>query len=579
MPESITIDIGAAYPFVEQRVLQFFGKDAATQEEKDWLRSLHGTAIEVASKMQCVGMSTPVLFDDIYQITKLYRKPRRTASETFTYTGRAQRAMLVGEANTFKEIGLEPFLSEREDAIILAGPGWGKSTLMSALFRKLLTDTDAYPALFLLRRPNAVSDLQRFVGLAEKIQKKSQASRLVVLVDGYDELTLADRRSVSDLLLQYQALRVGNFYLTCREYYQVLQLSAPEVRLGGFSIQDKYRFVTAFLKAFESPLDPIEVVNYFHECGFSDLLSHPLLLTLACIVQTSSQNVNPRSGMKLLSRALTVLTYRWDEQKGIRREEATSIDGEDRVQILRKIAHGAKSAFVPDLRAISTTKQELLRLAYEHADPRCVLDETAKFYGILTPTDGGWEFVHRTLQDFLAAQQAVSTGQFAKKTHFEWDARTAYAACLSDDSTNVLLTALQSPQGLPTAAEILDNTSRYDVKTVSEGLRDYFHRPRNSIVYHVDTHGITGQLSSDFIRFSSTRLLNRMIEDCAQSRDTTNDLIVGYCAFELAQRNVPADFQAYSEVLKAFGHSTYTFRLRDVGQIQLEEIDPNRKLS
>jgi hypothetical protein len=58
-----------------------------------------------------------------------------------------------------------------------------------------------------------------------------------------------------------------------------------------------------------------------------------------------TQNVNPRSALKLLSRVLTVLSYRWDEQKDIKREEAVTIDGEDRLQILRKIAHGAPSMF------------------------------------------------------------------------------------------------------------------------------------------------------------------------------------------------------------------------------------------
>ncbi len=199
----------------------------------------------------------------------------------------------------------------------------------------------------------------KLVSIAEKVKNKSSRKKLALLIDGYDEITHAERKTASEVLLKYQAAGIGYFFLTCREYYAVYQLSAPEIRLGGFDLKDKYNFVRAFLKAFESPLDLVEVVNYFQEYGLSDLLSHPLMLTLACIVQTSTQNVNPRSALKLLSRALTVLSYRWDEQKGIKREEAVTIDGEDRLQILRKIAHGAKSAFVQDLRAITTTRQEV----------------------------------------------------------------------------------------------------------------------------------------------------------------------------------------------------------------------------
>ena len=73
--------------------------------------------------------------------------------------------------------------------------------------------------------------------------------------------------------------------------------------------------------------------------------------------------------------------------------------------------------------------------------------ETARFYGILVPCEGGWEFVHRTLHDFLAAQYWVETGEFARVTSYEWNARTAYAACRMHDSTRILEAALASKDG------------------------------------------------------------------------------------------------------------------------------------
>jgi hypothetical protein len=395
-----------------------------------------------------------------------------------------------------------------------------------------------------------------------------------LLIDGYDEINHSERRTASEALLKYQATGIGYFFLTCREYYAVYQLSAPEIKLGGFNLKDQYNFVAAFLKAFESPLDPKEVVNYLQEYGFSDLLSHPLMLTLACIVQTSTQHVNPRSALKLLSRALTVLSYRWDEQKGIKREEAVTIDGEDRLQILRKIAHGAKSAFVQDLRAITTTRQELIRLAHDNADPRRVLQETAQFYGIFVPSDSGWEFVHRTLQDFLAAQYSVKTGEFARKIHYEWNARTSYCACLMDDCTDVLLGALRSEGGLSTAAEILDNASTYDPIRVSKGIVDYFSKQRRAVVYANDSYGVSGELSSDFIRYANTRTLNQIIEDCSSARTPGKDIIVGYAVFELQQRKLPCDHSAFTAALKGYGNPRFTFALAGLGQVSLESVFP-----
>ena len=574
MSDGVTFDVGAAYPYLEQRVLQIFGKDAASVDERNWLKSLHSTAAHQAANVQCVGMATPVSFEEIFQPTHLFRKSVRLATSGYAFSSRTQRSFLAQRAATFQPITLDDLLALGEDGIIFAGPGWGKTTFLSSVFRVLARSDASWPILISLRRPEAVADLVRLVSIAGKVQARSSKRRLALLIDGYDEITHADRRVVSEALLQFQAADVGYFLLTCREYYAVYQLTAPEIRLGGFTLDDKYAFVKAFLSAYQSPLDPKEVVDYLQEYGFSDLLSHPLMLTLACIVQTSTQNVNPRSALKLLSRALTVLSYRWDEQKGIKREEELTIDGEDRLQVLRKIAHGAKSAFVQDLRAITTAGQELLRLAHDKADTRRVLEETARFYGILVPTDGGWEFVHRTLQDFLAAQYSVKTGEFARKTTYEWNARTSYAACLMDDCTDVLLAALADKDGLSSAAEILDNTSTYDPSRVAKGIMQYFRRNGHSVVFSHDDRGVAGELSSDFVRYANTRTLNQIIEDCARARSPECDVLTGYAVFELLQRGLRCDYSTYKAVAAAYPNKRFTFTLTNCGQISLESVAP-----
>ncbi|HEY0758631.1 MAG TPA: hypothetical protein VGD59_05170 [Acidisarcina sp.] len=574
MSDGVTFDVGRAYPYIEQRVLQIIGKDAASTEERDWLKSLHETAVNQTSRVQCVGMANPVPFESIYQPTHLFRKGVRRTSTNFEHVSRTQRSLLAAQFETFQPIGLIELLALGEDGIIFAGPGWGKTTFMSSVFRTIVRSEDSWPVLISLRRPDAVSDLVRLVSIAQRVKSKSKRRKMVLLIDGYDEITHPERKAASEALSKYQAAGLGYFFLTCREYYPVYQLSAPEIRLGGFKLQDQYSFVTAFLKAFDSPLNPIEVVNYLREYGFSDLLSHPLMLTLACIVQTSTQNANPRSALKLLSRALTVLSYRWDEQKGIKREEAVTIDGEDRLQILRKIAHGAKSPYVQDLRAITTTHQELLRLAHDKADPRRVLEETAQFYGIFVPNDTGWEFVHRTLQDFLSAQHSVKTGEFARTTRYEWNARTSYCACLMDDCTNVLIAALRSESGLSTVAEILDNTSTYDPMQISRAIIEYFSKHRRTVVYANDSHGVSGELTSDFLRLANTRTLNQIIEDCSSMRTPEKDVLVGYAVLELQQRRLACDHVAFKAALSNYGTKRFTFALVGQGQVSLESVSP-----
>lgn len=253
------------------------------------------------------------------------------------------------------------------------------------------------------------------------------------------------------------------------------QPTAPEVRLEAFKRDDQVRFVGVFLSAFSAIRQDAEVVvSQLEERDFAEFLSHPLLLTLACIVRTTSTSVQPRSALRLLERGLDVLCFYWDEQKNIDRQRTTSLDGHDRVRILKHIAYTAKSPFVRRERAEEIARKQLTLLGMDNVDPRVALIEIARFYGILVPAEDGYEFVHRTIHDFLAAKQWVESGKFVQQCTYEWNARTGYAACLIEDATDVLKAALAAPDGLPTATEIIGNYATFDKRAVTDALIAYF---------------------------------------------------------------------------------------------------------
>jgi len=211
MSEGITFDVGGAYPYIEQRVLQIFDKDAASVAEREWLKSLHETAAHQASRVQCVGMSNPVPFEAIYQPTHLFRKGVRRTSSEFAYESRTQRSILAEQVQTFQPISLDDLLSLGEDGIIFAGPGWGKTTFVSSVFRIIMRSEDMWPVLISLRRPDAISDLVNLVSIAEKAKNKSSRKKLALLIDGYDEITHSERKTASEVLLKYQASGIGFF--------------------------------------------------------------------------------------------------------------------------------------------------------------------------------------------------------------------------------------------------------------------------------------------------------------------------------------------------------------------------------
>jgi hypothetical protein len=217
----LSINLGDSLPYLEQRFLEMIGKDAASKEAAAWLSNLQTTAIIQARHVYCVGMHAPLPFESIYQPTRLRvaGADEASKSESFYHHDEAIRSMLEGRRLLERSVSTEDFLADSDNAIIYAGPGWGKTTFLHHIFRLYAQSKTVLPILITLRRPSAVDDLERLA--SSKIENKTKG-RILLLVDGYDELSVYDRRRVSEALLKYQALQVGNFLLSCREYYQVL---------------------------------------------------------------------------------------------------------------------------------------------------------------------------------------------------------------------------------------------------------------------------------------------------------------------------------------------------------------------
>jgi len=246
----------------------------------------------------------------------------------------------------------------------------------------------------------------------------------------------------------------------------------------------------------------------------------------------------------------------------------------------------AKSARVPGHRAEELARKQLDLLTFDRVDARKVLVETAQFYGILVPCDDGYEFVHRTLHDFLAAQYWVESGEFAKVREYEWNARTAYAACRMQDATEIIEAALSSRDGLPAVAEILSNSPSFNFPRVSEAIIKYFSQPGQLL--HFDHSSptrssvptpvmrVTGSLRSDFVRLGSPRFLNRLIERCCAPRTNAGDIIAGYCMLEILVRGQKLEFVTYEKALDSYGSDRFTFNLVGIGQVQLGFVNPHQ---
>jgi hypothetical protein len=71
MGGDISISLGDALPYVEDRVLSLFGKDPSSRQWQNELRNLIRLSFEQAATVQCVGMDTPIAIQQIYQPSRL----------------------------------------------------------------------------------------------------------------------------------------------------------------------------------------------------------------------------------------------------------------------------------------------------------------------------------------------------------------------------------------------------------------------------------------------------------------------------------------------------------------------------
>jgi hypothetical protein len=585
---AVSID-ASALVYLEQRFLKLFGKDAENKELAEWFSGLQKSALIQTAHVQCLGMRNPMPFPDIYQQTRLIVSPDPNTDvheESFVWNDRMSRSVRRARAFNEQIITVNEFLWRDQDAIIRSGPGWGKTTLMHYIYRSTRLNESLLPVLFTLRRPTAVADLERYVSACSKIQKTANRACTLLLVDGYDEVGTEDQKRVSEAILAYQSHGAGKFYLTCRDYYEVSQLKAPEVRIDAFSREDQVNFVKVFMQAYGCAHNPVEVVEELERREFNEFLEHPLLLTLACIVKTSPMTAQPRSGLRLLRNALNVLCYKWDEEKKISRGSSTPLEGDDRIHILAKIAYRSQSPFVKQEKAESITRKQLALMRFERIDARQVLWETARFYGILVPSEDGYDFVHRTIHDYLAARYWVESGEFAKVTSYEWTARTAYAACISSDATEVLRKALESPGGLPTAAEIMSNAASFDMPTIAKALFKHFAEGGHVLEHRrvsdtqrtgkpdPDLNRIVGQLDSDFVRGADYLFLDYIVEFCCGFNSPVNNLLVAYAVTELYHRRAKLSMQTYKKALAAYKTEKFTFSVPGAKQAQLDFLNP-----
>lgn len=334
--------------------------------------------------------------------------------------------------------------------LIRGEAGSGKSTLLRWLaisaarsaFTADLAEWNGYvPFLIKLRSytDSALPLPERFLeGSAGPIAGQMPASwvhrllrggRVLLLVDGVDEMPGAQRRSVrpwlNSLLTEYPAIRV---VVTSRPAAAGSDWLAAE----GFS--------TAFLERM-TPADVKELVRHWHaavrDAGdlpcppeqlpayeaallarlesaphLRALAGSPLLAAMLCALNLDREKQLPRDRMGLYAAALELLLERRDIERQIPAD--LTLERPQKMQILQALAWRLSitgRTELPKDAVVGWTGEKLAMMPNAPTDGAAALDHLIQRSGVVRePIPGRIDFVHRTVQEYLTAKQFTDDG-------------------------------------------------------------------------------------------------------------------------------------------------------------------------
>ncbi|MFC3995779.1 NACHT domain-containing protein [Nocardiopsis sediminis] len=346
-------------------------------------------------------------------------------------------------------VRVETALGDKHRTLIRGEAGSGKSTLLRWLaitavregFDADLAGWNGCMPFLVKLRSHADGDLPRpedflngtadaLTGLMPRgwVHRRLKSGKALLLVDGVDELPGSQRRKVPgwlrDLLSAFPGVRV---VVTSRP-------AAASARwLAGEG------FATAHLEPM-APGDLRALIRQWHQaigdtehlpCAVEELPGYegallarlesaphlralaatPLLAAMLCALNLDHATRLPRDRMGLYAATLEMLLDRRDGERDIPSFQDVDLDYTQKLRILQDLAWRLSTSHrseLPKPVVLRGIEEKLAAMPQVEGTPEAVADHLLQRSGVLRePVDGRIDFVHRTVQEYLTAQQAV----------------------------------------------------------------------------------------------------------------------------------------------------------------------------
>lgn len=258
--------------------------------------------------------------------------------------------------------------------------------------------------------------------------------RALLLVDGIDEAPEGQRTALRDRLRRLLRIYSGNVCLVTARPPAVGAEWLADEGFNELTLAPMNRDqVALFITAWHTAARTDEGRDHAHLDEYRDrllqsiplyrelrgLATNPLMCGLICALNRDRSGSLPKGRRELYEAAMEMLLQRRDPERRVFYADEVHLQRAPRERLLRKLAYRMlmeeravldKAAALEEIGALLPAIPALAG----QGDPQEIFDHLLQRTGLLREqADGAVEFVHRTVQDYLSAKEAVERSSFA----------------------------------------------------------------------------------------------------------------------------------------------------------------------
>ncbi|MEG4068323.1 NACHT domain-containing NTPase [Microcoleus sp. Pol11C2] len=421
--------------------------DSLVQEIR---QKCHTKIQQLYSKMQLLDIAQPV------DVSNLYVEVNILEEITSWQPGEIRDLLrdFNPDADNFNRLGLGKVCQKRVpglDAVkshsklmVLGKPGCGKTTFLKHIAiqcDRAKFEANKIPIFISLKNFAEITNLDLLEYISDEIasygvEARSQTEsvlsqgRGLILLDGLDEVPESDSDAVVRQIRQFVQKYYNNqFIITCRiaaAKYRFHDEAFTCVEVADFNCEQTAAFAKNWFAAFSQNLEAgkalasqfVDTLTLQKNQQIRELAVTPILLNLTCLVFQAKADF-PSNRAKLYDEGMEIMLRKWDETRGIQRDEVYRDLNFSRKQYL--LAFVAAITFEQgDYFFEKNTVQQLIadylanlpdattdRVQLE-MDSEVVLKAIEAQHGLLVERARGiYSFSHLTFQEYLTATEIV----------------------------------------------------------------------------------------------------------------------------------------------------------------------------